>query len=418
MGRAKQPDRVTGPYRDAKGWTIFVYIDGERRRIRCRGCASEEEAQEFAAGAADRLCRPEADTIEDAVMLYIEGIGIRNAAESVTFEMSALWTLTAAAGRKNPRRFAVQDFDHFVSGLASASSKTGRPLSMATRKSYTKAGFRFCTWLNRRGFTQRDIGADWKAQQARLDKPMAWKTRQGTQELNRGKDQLRNESEAKAYLDTALQLTTPGHTPVRLRPMIASERRVAACLPLLCGLRSGEVLHLRVGDIDLAAATGYIRNAPQTDGWHVKTASSARIFSIPEALRQDLLQLVNGQAADAYLFRERNRSDRLDQPRARSWLNDLVHFVCQQSAVGVGSSAVPIKVVTAHGLRGTYASLLASMMSVRLGDIASVLGHSDAGQIARQAYIGAPVRTPTLTLLTDNFDHTIDHTEKATGNGR
>jgi len=37
--------------------------------------------------------------------------------------------------------------------------------------------------------------------------------------------------------------------------------RVAACLPLLCSMRSGEVRNLRVGDVDLSLGKLWVRQA-------------------------------------------------------------------------------------------------------------------------------------------------------------
>lgn len=76
--------------------------------------------------------------------------------------------------------------------------------------------------------------------------PLPWQGRRGARLLNKGKTQLRSDAEAKAYVAAALAQDTP-------------ERRAGAVLPLLIGLRSGELRHVRPIDVDLLAGAIWIR---------------------------------------------------------------------------------------------------------------------------------------------------------------
>jgi integrase len=393
--------RLAGPYHDAKGWKVSVTQNGERKWLRCHGCTTEAQALDSLAGMRARLEAPEVKTVTATVDAYTESVAVNNSAASATFEAAALASLVRLSGSLNANRLDVRHIEAAIAEMTKSPTRFGTAPSLATQRSYAKAVLRFCAYLKRRGLHPRDVGQDWQEMRARRDTPLPWATKTGVKALGRGKDQLRNESEARTYLDAALELTAAYNTPEAVFDAVSAERRVAACLPLLCGLRSGEVLHLRVGDIDLGSATGYIRDGATFGDWHVKTASATRTFQIPPVLRQDLVLLTNGQVADKYLMRDRLGTGD-NTPHTKGWLNDLVHHVCDIARVGLGSSATPVKIVTAQGLRGTYASLLRVALEMHVGDIATALGHADAGRTATRHYIGAAEKAPVLRLISEN----------------
>ncbi|MBP7125936.1 hypothetical protein KBD49_06190 [Myxococcota bacterium] len=260
------------------------------------------------------------------------------------------------------------------------------------------AGYvRFAEWLRRKGVLHKDIVAVYLRQRDRMDEPLPWRTRNGSRELGRGKAQLRNLREVEAYLAVGLALTHPDTAPKKFREQIGAERRVASALPLLCGLASGEVLHLKGGDIDLAAGIGYVRDqgADEVDGWHVKTAARNGEWEIPQVLRADLAWLTADRKPEEFLLR-----DREGRPHTRGWLRDLVVEVCGKSDV-VGQ---PVRKVCPHGLRGTHATLLRVLLGRGIGDIANALRHGDEGRTATRHYVGAPERRPALRVLIGGMD--------------
>lgn len=195
--------------------------------------------------------------------------------------------------------------------------------------------------------------------------------------MGRGKPQLRNKREAIAYLEAAQQLDS-----------IAE--RVAVQLPLRCNMRSGEVRHLQVADVDFDAGRIWVR-ALEDDGdldisWNPKTATSRRRVDLPEALLADLTELCRGKNATELLFPS-NRNP--GQPWDRKWLNHRVKKVCELAGV---------RVVCAQALRGTYTSILADE-GYEAPDIGRLLGHADGGKTAARHYIGAPAQTRELRLI-------------------
>ena len=210
---------------------------------------------------------------------------------------------------------------------------------------------------------------------------LAWRSKRGSKKMGRGKTQLRNVTEATLYLQAASQLNKP-------------EQRVASQLPLLTGLRSGEVRHLQVGDCDFVLGKLWIRDdeVDNDDGWNVKSASSRRTVDIPARLVDDLMLLCDGQRPDDFVFRSSwsTSGGAFD----RKWLNRMVGEVCRTAGT---------KRVTAHGLRDTFASIVTELGKRSIDDVGLMLGHADKGQTAKRHYIGAPTHQPALDLPQQRF---------------
>lgn len=315
---------------------------------------------------------------------------------------SALKPLLQIAGNKDVRKLAPADLERYIAAL----EKNPRIRSMATKRTYTLTMLAFLTYLKKRNIHTRDVGQDWLKKREAQDRPLSWETPKGRREINRGKAQLRNQAEVSAYLSAALSQVPPYNLRTTIdRAMVTAERRVASCLPLLCGLASGEILHLRVGDIDLDAGLGRVRDDSEpADGWHVKTANRAGAFTIPDVLRPFLETLTTGRGADEYLFHQDQLGDddAVDcrfRTHGRHWLNDLVHDVCAAARVGEGADAQPVRQVSPHGLRGTYASLLRELMGTKIGDIANALRHGDHGETATRHYVGAQATMPAFSVV-------------------
>jgi integrase len=208
-----------------------------------------------------------------------------------------------------------------------------------------------------------------------LHKP--WTGKRAQRRINRGKPQLHGTADAKLYLVAALQHDT-------------AEERVAAALPLLCGLRSGEVRHLRAGDVDLALQAIWVRPDEAVGaggGWDVKTASSVRTVPIPDELRDDLLRLRAHKADRDPIFWSRRSKTGLYEA---AWLRRLVQRTCR---------AAGVKVVSPHGLRGTFVSICAALGRLSAPDIARLVGHADHGATVRRNYLGTGEHGPALKLV-------------------
>lgn len=240
------------------------------------------------------------------------------------------------------------------------------PASQKTRWATVAELGRFC-W--RQGW----IAQPWAALVDPDDLP--WRGKRARLLMGRGKPQLAGKTAALQYLAAAMALPK------------ASER-VAALLPLLAGMRSGEVLHLHCRDIDPAAGVIWIRSEAK-GGWSVKSASSARAAPLPVELATDLAALCQGVPETAYLLRSRT----LAKAHKPVWLIELVSKVCALAG---------LPLVPPHGLRGTAASILAAAKVANV-QIGAFLGHSDQGQTAKDRYIGSVQCGPALGLG-DNTD--------------
>jgi len=207
----------------------------------------------------------------------------------------------------------------------------------------------------------------------------AWVGRRARRRRNRGKPQLANLSEVKKYLAEAGRLER-------------AEQRVAAMLPLLCGLRSGAVRHLQVRDVDFDAGRIWIRDTRASDNvqrisWSVKTAAGVRTVDLPEMLATDLCALCEGRPPATFLFASKWNDG---APYERRWISRMVKQVCRDAGV---------QITTAHGLRNTYASVQAEHGRLSAADIGKLIGHADGGQTARRHYIGVAEHKPVLKLV-------------------
>ena len=322
-------------------------------------------------------------TVSSAVEKYVDHIGrTRESPGTKEFEQSALQPLIDVCGSNHP-------FDRLGSRFLDAYLREIAHHSLATQKSYWKAVVRASKWWEARGLSPKNYAAEYLKRRERRDEPLPWTTRTGRKQLKRGKTQLRGMQEVEAYLAVAMAMDDP-------------ERRVAACLPLLTGIASGELRNLQVGYVDLSANVIRIRDnetdeeAPGDD-WNVKTASRRRTLDIPPMLRVDLETLVQGLAPKDYVFRAvvqcrgpRKSWTRLDKPRSKGWLRDLVVAVCKKAEV---------RITCPHGLRGAFASLKQEEGRCTIADIGAGLGQADHGRTAVNNYIGAPKRISALKVL-------------------
>ena len=369
MGRKKAGITLQGPTLDkSRGrWRYFIkYEDGSREGYRAPKGATKEEAIAEAHGALDAaLGLHNARTVAEGIEAYADHLERTKSIASRDWLINSTKAINRLSGHiliKSLRRAHVEKYVAETADLA-----------MATRRSYWRAFRRMVDYWNRRGWISTDpIGAYLNTIERRGE-DLPWKTNAGAAQIGRGKAQLRSESEARRYLKAALALDT-------------SERRVAAALPLLTGIASGELRHLTAGRIDVAGGAIWIDDY-DVDGWTVKTATRRRSLPIPAVLECDLRLLTAGRDPDDLVFTQRGEPNR---PRGRTWLRDLVRSVCKAAAV---------RVVNPHGLRGSFASLLVERERRALADVGLVLGHADEGRTAARNYIGAAERRPELRIL-------------------
>jgi integrase len=149
----------------------------------------------------------------------------------------------------------------------------------------------------------------------------------------RGKAQL-TRNEARKYLIAALELDP--------------EEAVAGSLPLTSAMGASEVIERIVREVDDGGTILRISSG--------KTANREREVDLPEILQGPMATLIEGKAP----------RDRIFPGRDRHWVRRVVKKICRMAKVPV---------VTAHGLRGTSATMgRASGLSSHA--VVAHLGHS------------------------------------------
>ena len=371
MGRHKGQARVLGPYRVPREdgtvrWRVVQVSDeGQRETFYAD---SERAAAKLVHACLIDLGIPQTTyvTAAAAVSEFIEHKKKNQRWSERTFERTGadLRFFVAGTPEAPVKTISLPWVNGYLARIAS--------LALASQRSRFHAVTEFLAWCVRKGH----LAANPAESIDSTDKP--WEGKRAKKKLGRGKPQLRNATEVACYLDAARRCDTP-------------EVRVASVLPLLCGLRSGEVRHLRVGDCDFAAGKLWVRDIDEDDGldlsWDVKTAAGRRTVDMPSDVVDDLRALVAGQGPDMLVFRSRRLKG---LPFERKWLNRRVQEVCVKAEV---------RVICAHGLRDTYCSLLTALAGKSPVEIARLVGHADQGATAKKHYIGAPEHVPVLRLL-------------------
>lgn len=371
MARKRGGARVVGPYHEQRRgrWRV-IQVDATGART-THFAASESEARLLVRACLVDLGIPTLTplTVGLAVEAFIEHKRTAQAWNRRTFERSGA----------DLRKFAAVEPDAPITlvGVPWVRNYLERiaNLALASQRSRFHAVSEFLEWCVRRGFFRTNPAKTLD----RADLP--WVGKRARRKIGRGKPQLRNAAEVAAYLKAAASLDRP-------------KERVAAMLPLLTGLRSGAVRHLRVADIDFAAKRIWSRDIDEDEDipveWDVKTAAGRITVDIPEVLRADLARLCEGRAAKEFVFPSQRNKDMTGGPHDRKWLNRLVKRVCQ---------AAETKVVCTHGLRDTYTSLLSALASKSSAEIAKLVGHDDEGQTARNHYIGVAEHRRALDVV-------------------
>ena len=278
-------------------------------------------------------------------------------AETVRWSRTQLECFASFDQHRCIRELDVEYLRRWLGGIAH--------LALRTQQTRWACIAAFLEWSARRSY----IDASPAAYIDRSEKP--WLMHHG--DMGAGKPQLRNSDECRKYLRAANAWLLP-------------EYRVATALPLLVGMRAGEVMALRRCDVDVGLMCLWIRGKRhRTDGWDVKRARSERRVVLPQQLLQDLQELALGDDAESRLIPgqwtlERHRT---------SWLCKQVQATCQKAQV---------RVVPTHGLRGTWSSICTEA-GAKLPDIAHYLGHADSGQTAHDRYIGANLPDPVLPIV-------------------
>jgi integrase len=224
-----------------------------------------------------------------------------------------------------------------------------RPISSLTERNlaerYAALSTSCAVDTHRNALVQTKTFLNWCVSQKLLPKNPA-ASLNGVGRRRQGKDQLRVD-ESRRWLSTALEMAQGGNRGA-----------LAATLALLLGLRCHEIVERQVRDVD---DDGRLFWVPCS-----KTPAGRRRVQVPEVLRPLLRNLTRDRAGEEPLWGE---------SRYRSWPRRWAARI---------SAKAGVPRVTAHGLRGSHATL-AEESGVSSHAVAKALGH-ESTRITHAAY--------------------------------
>lgn len=350
MSRKQGHERCHGPFPHGKRWrVVIVGADGSREYAKesdegPSSFATEEAANAYIQGFRSAV---ENRTIGEAVTAFIEAtsIGKKNTDDKARYALTGLLRLLEGDRLLTTLKTAVA-VKLVKQRAAEVAYETARiELGYATR---------FARWCVEQGWLRINPFIETK-----LEK----------KERSVGKAQLRVD-EVRKFL-AHVQADT-------------SKEATAVLMTLLMGLRAHEVVERTVRDLDDNGRLLVIGKS--------KTKAGERTVGVPSVLRGRLLELARGRGPNELLF------DKPTNPRkatncTRHW---LLYWVLQFSK----DAGVPR--VTAHGMRGTFASMTvaaglptgpgsdSNQKGLTVRSVATMLGHTSA-DVTRRHYMAPGV---------------------------
>ena len=304
--------KVFGPYQHRDRWRILIR-QGNAQRARSFGSETEAKAE-------IRRLRAEAHkqagiTVQRSIDAYAEQLRRNGLKErSITtaiFRLTRFFhpVLPEPLATLSPKR--AKDLYQSLSGLA-----------VDTRLNMLALAKSFCRKAKELDWTETLLLVDVKGE--------------GRRRCGKAKLTL---DESRKYLATCLVQATSSDPMVR-------QAAIAACMPLVFGLRSGEVLNRQAKDIDDNGRILRITSA--------KSRAGIRSLQVPDWFRPHLLDLAKSLKPEERIF-----------PREKTWLHRHVVSICKLAGV---SRVVP------HGLRGTHGDLALVAAATPL-QVSQALGH-------------------------------------------
>lgn len=341
---------VCGPYRHGARWRLVFYTpDGFGRKVLHRSFATEAEAKRFKREFRRHVAAGQR-TVEATIEEYLEHLKRKrgNKSGSVTtsgYRLRRLLDGDMAIVDLTPRR--AQDLYETMieegyerAGKAIAYSVDAHQDSLMEAKAFA----RFC--VNKRYLASNPF--------ERVEPEGKKKKR---------KAQLRID-ESRTFVRYCLSVWNETQ----------DRRAIAALLPMQHNLRASEVAELAARDVDDNGRILWVAFGETELGEDVaKTRSSKRAARIAPHLQGPMRWLAKHPATpDGRLFAKESGA-----PADRHWVLYWVREFCKDAGVPE---------ITAHGLRGTYASIR-KLEGASDEQIADEMGHSDTGSTARGHYI-------------------------------
>lgn len=352
--KAKVPVEFrTSVFGKGSRWTVFWMADGERHR---RNFRDYRKADEFRAGLEDdirsaKYVNPKDSerTFGEVAKIWATGLrgSIKQSTEARYLRELRIWVLprwgTVPLGRIGTaaaQRWVAQ----LVSGDAPRDGRIGqaRPLAPKSIRSVVKIVFKAVLDL---AVSNGWLSAN-PVDQVKLPRAVPVRRR--------------------VYL-----------TPVEVKAIadeMDDDNAIAVFLLAYTGVRIGELLALRCGDVDLDRMTLSVSKTQSVDvnNRTIETTpkgNRSRTVPIPEGLRAGIMRLVDGHGSDEYLV----RAPRGGMQTTQNWRNR----VWSPALRAAGMDA--IDGLTIHSLRHTYASLAIKAGS-DVKTLQAVMGHASAAE--------------------------------------
>ncbi len=336
--RAEYP-YVCGPYKHGAKWRLVI-VTG-----RC-GRRRQSYARTFETVAAARTWQRELErqvagagkTVEDAVKSYMEAIARKgnkaNTVKTARHQLNSLLDGSMQLIDLNHRR-AQELYDALVETGVAADTHRG-------------------TLAKARGFGKFCVSRGWFRVNPFLDI-------EGVGRRKKGKEQL-NFDETKTFERACLKLWHE----------TKDRGAIAAAMALMFSLRATEVSQLLARDVD---NKGRILRIGETEA---KTEASKRMAEIPPHYRPILLELAESPATPAGHLFAIDRGKGKGKPADRHWVLRCARRMMKLAGV---------KVITAHGLRGTSATIGAAHAGAQT--MSTALGHTSV-TMTKDHYIASP----------------------------
>lgn len=331
---ATQTSRVSGPYFDANTQTyrVVVFDGGKRKSV--GALKSMEEALAVKAELERGLKSDSSILFDTAIEEFVKDKqkqGLKaNSLRTLDYKLRYFLPLDQTVSS-----FTSDQAQQIYEAETVKISRFGRTMHAQTHRSLLRTTKMFFVWAVGRKYVRVNPFAEVKP----VGKPRV------------GKDQLR--------IDEARRLTQV--------LVIAAERgeegAVATYTQLVLGLRTSEVLHRKVRDLDDDGRVLWIPSG--------KTDNSRRRLDVPEPLRTFLLAQANGKPPELLLF----GSERA-QPYFQMWQWRQVRKYCRRAG---------LQRVCPHSLRGLHSSL-AIASGCTSSVVASALGHGSFA-VTAQHYV-------------------------------
>jgi integrase len=319
-------------YQDRTRWRVRI-VDRATGRKSVTSYGTEGDARKAAIALLRTYERPTGKVLEKALADYGGYLQLKgNRPRSISTTLERLTTLFSSgdllrvvSGDLTP----VQARKAWEKYTSTPGKKSKRPPAVNTRVGVLVQAKTFLRWCASKGWAQEGLLGGIEV----------------LGERKRGKPQFVGKDESRKFLAKALELGAEGDAGA-----------IAGATALLLGMRASEITDRTVRELDDDGKVLVITSA--------KTRAGIRRLEVPEVLRPLLAGLAKGKEP----------TDKIFGPKAeRYWVLRAVNRVCKLASVTI---------ITAHGLRGTHASLAVGA-GISGPAVAASLGHETFGVTSR-----------------------------------